>query len=263
MPIESPSAPPLATPGLTQAALDIITDALVACGSQSAGEPVSAEDGQAGLRILNQMFDVWNSMRLMIYTIQRLTFPLVAGKQTYSVGPGGDVNIPRPPRIEKYSIITAANPQLPLELIIKDLSLAEWQSIPIKNVPAALSLGVWDDDGFPLRLLNYWPLPNTTLQLVIYPWIALSYFPNLDQQFTFPPAYAETIKYNLAFRCGIEFPGELERLPLIKDMADRSMDNIKAFNTKVNELSTQELNSISGKRGYYNFYSDEPARGYR
>src|ERR1700691_5676144 len=118
MAIANPQQPPISIPGLTQAALDIITDALVACGSQSAGEPVSADDAQAGLRILNQMMDVWNSLRLMIYTIQRITFPLLANKQTYSVGFGGDVNIPRPPRIEKYSIITAANPLLPLELVI-------------------------------------------------------------------------------------------------------------------------------------------------
>jgi hypothetical protein len=259
MAIVAPAQPPISIPGLTQAALDIITDALVACGSQSAGEPVSSDDAAAGLRILNQMMDMFNSQRLMIYTIQRLPFPMTAGKQTYSVGPGGDVNIPRPPKIEKYGIITSANPLLPLELEVADLTLDQWQHIPIKNVPAALSLGVWNDKGFPLMLLNYWPLPNTTLQLVIYPWIALPTFPNLDQQFTFPPAYAEVIKYQLAFRCGIEFPGEVERMPLIKYMADQGMDWLKSMNTEVAELHTTELNTIGGRKGYYNFYSDTPA----
>ena len=87
----------------------------------------------------------------------------------------------------------------------------------------------------------------------------MTYFPNLDTQFTFPPAYAEAIKYNLAWRCGIEFPGEAERLPLIKMMADQSVDTIKAFNTRVAELSTADLNYISGRRGFYNFYADVPA----
>lgn len=258
MPIAGPGAPPV-VPGLTQAALDFITQALVACGSQAAGEPVNAEDAQSGLGILNQMMDLWNAQRLMIFTIQRLVFNLVANQQTYSCGIGGDFNIPRPPRIERYSIITQANPVSPLELEIRPLTLADWQGIPVKNIPAALPLGVWDDKGFPLRLLNYWPLPNVALQAVIYPWIALSTFPNLVTQFTFPPAYAEAIKYNLAFRFMVDFPGDMERLPLIKNLADGAIEVIKSFNTEVNELSTSDLNAISGNKGYYNFYADTPA----
>lgn len=259
MPIAAPAAPPVPTPGLTQAALDFITQALILCGSQSAGEPVSAEDAQSGLGSLNQMIDSWNAMELMIFTIQRLTFNLVNNQQTYACGSGGDFNIPRPPRIERYSIITNQNPQTPLELEIKQLTVAEWQNIPVKTIPPALPLAVWDDRGFPLRLLNYWPPPIAGVQAVIYPWITLSYFPNLDTLFTFPPAYAECIKYNLAFRFLIEFPGDMERAPLIKLMADQGMDLLKSFNTEVSPARTDDLNAISGKRSYYNFYSDTPA----
>jgi hypothetical protein len=259
MPIAPPAAPPVPTPGLTQAALDYITQALIACGSQSAGESVSAEDAQSGLQILNQMMDLWNSMELMIFTIQRLVFNLVANQQTYAVGSGGDFNIPRPPRIERYSIITNQNPQTPLELVIEDFTLARWQEIPVKTIPPALPLGVWDDKAFPNRNLNYWPPPIAGVQAVIYPWIALSYFPDLVTQFTFPPAYAECIKYNLAFRYMIEFPGDMERAPLIKMMADQGMELLKSFNTEITALRTDSLNSISGRRGFYNFYSDTPA----
>lgn len=259
MPIASPATPPLATPGLTMAALDYITQALILCGSQSAGEPVSAEDAQSGLQSLNQMMDTWNAMELMIFTIQRLIFPLVANQQTYAVGSGGDFNIPRPPRIERYGCILPSQIEFP----VHPLTLKEWQELPIgktgtQPLPAPISFAVWDDKGFPLRLLNYWPVPSTGMFATIYPWIALSTFPNLDTLFTFPPAYAECIKYNLAFRFLIEFPGDMERTPLIKMMADQGMDLLKSFNTEVTDLET-DLNYISGRRGFYNFYSDTPA----
>lgn len=259
MPIAPPAAPPVPTPGITQAALDIITQALVVCGSQDVGEPLSAEDAQTGLASLNQMMDTWNTSELLIFTIQRLTFPLVNNQQTYAVGSGGDFNIPRPPRIQRYSIITNQNPQIPLELVIKDLSLSEWQAIPVKTIPPALPLAVWDDKGFPLRLLNYWPPPIDGVLAVIYPWIALSYFPDLVTRFTFPPGYMEAIKYNLAFRFLIEFPGDMDRAPMIKLMADQGMDLLKSFNAEMQPLRTDNLNAISGQQGYYNFYSDTPA----
>ncbi len=259
MPVAPPLAPPVGIPGLTQAGLDIITRALVICGSQDVGEPISAEDSASGLASLNQMMDTWNSSELLIFTIQRLVFNLVNNQQTYLVGPGGDFNIPRPPRIQRYSIITNQNPQIPLELIIKDLSLSEWQAIPVKTIPPALPLSVWDDKGFPLRALNYWPPPIDGVQGVIYPWIALSYFPDLITQFTFPPAYMEAIIYNLAWRFLIEFPGDMDRMPLIKDMADKGLELLKSFNAEIQPLRTDQLNAMSGQQGYYNFYSDTPA----
>jgi hypothetical protein len=258
VPIESPSQPaPFA--GLTQAALDYITQALIVCGAQAAGEPVSAKDAETGIATLNQMIDTWNAMQLMIFTIQRLVFPVTAFKQTYTVGAGGDFNIPRPPRIEKYGIITQANPTSPLELPIDDLTMEEYREIPLKNIPAALPLAVWNDNNFPLMALNYWPVPNTGLQAVIYPWIALSYFPNLDQQFTFPPAYAQAIKYNLAYLFLIEYPGDMERAPLIKQMADSTLQQVKDLNTNPADLSACELDALSTNRGYYNFYADVAA----
>ena len=261
MPIAQPNQPPVPTPGLTQSGLDIITSALVACGSQAAGEPVSPEDAQAGLVILNQMLDLWQIQRLLIFSIQRLIFTMNAGQQTYACGSGGDFNIPRPARVENYGVIIPSGIELPC----RALTVKEWQMLPIgKTQTQALQTPVpyyvWDDPQMPLRMLSYWPTPSLGMQATIYPWIALSYFPDLKTQFTFPPAYAELIKYSLAFRCGIEFPGDVERMPLLKMMADESMDRIKVLNTGVQELSVSSLRAISGRTGHYDFYSDLPAR---
>jgi hypothetical protein len=205
------------------------------------------------------MMDRWNSMELMIFTIQRLVFPMVVGKQVYTVGIGGDFNIQRPPRIEKYGIITNANPLLPLELPIDDMTVEDWREIPTKNITAGLCLGVWNDNNFPLMALSYWPIPSQGLNAVIYPWVQLSQFPDLVTEFTFPPAYADCIVYNLAYRFGIEFPGDMERMPLLKDEAESMMGQVKQINTQPADLSAAELDAISTNRGYYNFYADVAA----
>lgn len=261
MAIDAPAKPPVPTPGLTQTALQIIYSALVACGSQSAGEPVDPTEAQDALVILNQMLDLWQIQRLMIFTIQRLIFNLNASQQTYACGSGGDFNIPRPARIENYGVIIPSGIELPC----RSLTVKEWQMLPIgktqtQNLQTPVPYYIWDDKGMPLRNISYWPTPSLGMQATLYPWIALSYFPDLKTPFTFPPGYAECIKYHLALRCGVEFPGDLERMPMLKMFADEAMDRIKILNTEVSELSTAALRSISGRTGHYDFFSDLPAR---
>src|SRR5690242_5956509 len=95
---------PSAVPGTQYTSLDLIKSALRLAGVLGTGETPSAAEGQDALVILNQMLDSWNAERLMIYTVARQVFSLVANKQAYTLGSGGDFDTPRPPKIEYVSI---------------------------------------------------------------------------------------------------------------------------------------------------------------
>lgn len=65
-------------------ALDIVSDALLACGSHGTVDNVSSEDSQFALRTLNRMLDSWGNERSMLYQIADDTFTMTANDSTYS-----------------------------------------------------------------------------------------------------------------------------------------------------------------------------------
>jgi hypothetical protein len=81
-------------------ATTLITAAYTDIGVLGQGETLSAYLAQDGLRRLNAMIASWRAHQLTVLAIERMIFPLVANKQTYTIGLGGDFNVPRPTRID-------------------------------------------------------------------------------------------------------------------------------------------------------------------
>jgi len=239
-------------------ALDIINDALTEIQVLEAGEVLSAADSQLGFTRLNTMIDSFQAERLMIFNVQRINLgSLTIGQQAYTLGSGGDFDIPRPARIERYGIISLNNPGQPLELPLNtdgsNMTVDQWAQIPVKNIQSSLPLYVWDDDGFPLRTLSYWNIPNANVEATIYPWVALQQFADLTTDYTFPPAYAECIMYQLALRLANPFGGNIP--PALPGMAVEAKARVKSINVPILEMNIDP--SLTSKSGYYNWISDQ------
>lgn len=236
---------------------DVINGALRLIGVLSSGELPTAAESSDGLSGLNTMLDEKNARRLNIFTVPRLgPFNLTVGKQTYTVGTGGDINIPRPPKIDRMGIINLANPSQPLELPLAYLSLDEWANIPVKNIQSALPQKVWDDQGFPYRTLSFYCVPNVQVQCTIYAWGALGIFPDLVTDVQFPPGYAKWLRYNLAVDLAPEFGVPLS--PEILMTARETQATIQDMNAPLNELSCDE--ALRSPGGVYNWITDSPVR---
>lgn len=76
--------------------LSICTNAAQLIGVIGQGETLSAADAQVFLHRLNAMVSGWRTQPNTVVAIDREVFPLVANKQTYTIGIGGDFNVPRP-----------------------------------------------------------------------------------------------------------------------------------------------------------------------
>lgn len=216
-------------PGLSQSALDFVSGALRLLNVLASGEQPQASEAQDALVALNQMVDSWNNDRLAIYTFKIEDFPFVAGQQSYTMGKGGNFNTDRPVRIERCSLIILNNPANPLELSMhytEDES--EWQDIQLKNVPSTYPLFCYDQGDFPRRTLNFWPKPLEAHNFRVYSWEALSYFADLTTLYSFPPGYAEAIRYNLAIRIADEYGAPIGSSTAL--MAVQSFAKIKSFN---------------------------------
>lgn len=211
-------------------ALDIITSALRLTGVLSSDEEPNVNDANQGLSVFNDMIDGWNTERNAIFTTRIDDFPFVLGKQSYTLGTGGDFNIARPARIDSMSTIQLTDSSNPVEIPIAMYTVEQWQNeVPVKIVQGSIPLICYDDGGFPLRTLSFWPIPIDQPNAArIYSWQALNQPATLQTAVAFPPGYAEAFRYNLAVRIGAEFAAPAPAV--VNALAIQSLARIKSIN---------------------------------
>jgi hypothetical protein len=232
-------------------------------GALGSGETPTAAEASDGLLVLNQMLDSWLAERLMAFSILIQEFALTPGKQVYAMGPTGGVGdfvTARPVKIDRMSVVVLNSPSLPLELAIPILTDWDWQNVPVKNITSPFPTQVYDDQAFPSRNLSFWPVPTQVNNIRVYSWQQLASFPDLFTDLTFPPGYAEALRYNLARRLIAEMPGEYSQVTVsvTDNLATESLARVKSINLPIIEAFCDAA-LVNKGQGYYNFYDDLPA----
>jgi len=210
-------------------AVDLITSSARLAGILASGETLQGNEPADCLDILQTMVDEWQADGLKIFTININTFPFVLGTQTYTLGTGGNFNIPRPAKIHRMGCQILSNPTQPSEVPITMLDDDGWANVRVKNIAGSYPLFCYDDGAFPLRNLSFWVIPGLASNVVIYSWQPLSTFPDLAiTDVNFPPAYKQAIKYNLALRLAPEF--DIQPKPDVMMEAAASLATLKEIN---------------------------------
>ena len=247
--------PPAIQNAPVQSVNALVTSALRLIGVVAAGETIDAATANDSLMVLNQMIDSWNTDRLTIYTVTSNDFPFVLGQQTYTCGSGGDFNMTRPARITGISsILLNPNPVNPIEVPITMYTWSDWQlKMPVKNVDSSFPQVCYDDGNFPLRNLNFWPIPTLQQNNVrIYSWLPLLLATSLNQSVILPPGYAEAFRYNLAVRLAAEFGAAATLAPIVESIAVSSLAQIRTINAPELELRSDLIATEPG----YNYRAD-------
>jgi hypothetical protein len=227
-------------------AYDLITSALRLINVMASGEETPIAMANESLAVLNDMIDGWNAERQAIFTTRSDDFPFVLGQQSYTLGTGGNFNIPRPARIDAMSAILLADPSNPVEVPMYLCTTEYWQTqVPVKVVDGSFPTICYDDGEFPLRTLNFWPIPNQQPNSVrIYSWQALTQPATLDSVIAFPPGYVEAFRYNLAVRLSAEFASTLS--PTVATIAIGSLARLKTMNAPDLELRSDLVPDPAG-----------------
>jgi hypothetical protein len=234
---------------------------VLATGETSATDPQLSADS---LFVFQSMIDAWQAEQLLIFNIPRILFSLTAGVQTYNYGLNPpnpwDFNAPRPAKIDRMGIIWLGNVGQPLELPMQYLTVAQWQEIPVKNITSSLPQYCWDDQNYPFRGLNFWPIPNVNDQIAVYPWTALSAPVSLTTVLDYPPAYQQAIRYNLGVMLAAEFPPVPEQvITVVTAVASQTKALIKTMNHPLIDLRCDPAVTPLGNKYLYNWISDMPA----
>lgn len=219
-------------------AAQLLSSSLRLVGVLAAGEQMAPEDAEDAMAVFGDMVDSWNADRSSIFTTGSNDFPFVFGKQAYTLGVGGDFAMARPPNIDGMSTILLSDPTNPVEIPLALYTVQQWQEqLPVKQVNGTFPLLCYDDGGFPLRTLNFWPIPQDQPSLCrIYGWQPLSAPASYATPITFPPGYAEAFRYNLAIRLQAEFAPEKQLSPLVQQIAVESLGRVKTMNAPVLQL---------------------------
>jgi hypothetical protein len=248
-----------AYPGLLVFGADIINAALRSIGAIVPGEQATAAEMQDALITLNQMLDSWQAQRLFVYAIQRYVYTPTVLKQTYAVGAGGDINIPRPANIPMVGVINQPGSTEPIELALDMINEQQWRDIPVKNTSGALPLQCWDDCQFPQRNLNLWPIPSVSVNFALYIWQQIAQFTDTNiTLYSFPPAYLRAIRYSLALELALEFPGDPQLIPGVAKLAEDAVTIIKSINRPSLKMACDPA-VVNPKMDLYNWLTDMPA----
>lgn len=230
-------------------ALDIITSAMQNIGAIALGETPSAEEAIDGLSTLNSLVDQWNNEGMMLYTSSNNVFNFVAGKGVYTLGNGGDFNIPRPLIINECYTRDSIGNDYPI-YVTDDIH--EYAQITAKYTNSTLPLIVLDGGEYPLKNLTFWPIPSSgSFRFVIWSSIVLSAFANLTDTISLPQGYRPALEFNLAVylapKYGKKVTKDLENLAL------ETKAQIKRTNTVVSEMVTDPV--LNGKGKAFNYYT--------
>ena len=173
----------------------IIYPALKKIGVLAEGETPSATMETDAFNTLNGMIDSFSNEELFIFSILRETFTLNQGQQTYQMGSGApDFNTVRPQRIMNAQIqLIGSNPVAEMPMGI--LNQAEYAAIIVKTITSTVPLYLYNDDAYPYANINFWPVPQATLTVVLNSWKPVSDFSLITSAVSFPPGYLECLIY--------------------------------------------------------------------
>ena len=231
-------------------AVDLITLALKDIGALGIGQAISADDTADALATLNMMLGQWQGERLSVYHLVDTAIPST-GKQTYTIGTGGDFNVQRPIKINAAYARLNAGSSTPIDYPVTIIdSREDYSRIALK---ALQSFPAWAyyDPAYPLGNLDFYPVPNNTFELHIVTMEALPQFTAPAQTISLPPEYMTAIRYNLALYLAPSYQIEPQRS--LVTLATNAKRIVKRMNSQIPGMtmprglgSKQRFNIFSG-----------------
>jgi hypothetical protein len=246
---------PLTTPQ------SLISLALRAIGVLGVGQTALAEDFSDVFDICNGMLASWNRDRWLIWHLTDNAF-VSTGAQSYSVGPNGNFNIPRPDRLEaaffrQYVTSQPNAVDYPLEILE---SREDYNSIALKTLQSWPQYIFYDASFSPVSnppfcgFVYPWPVPQASIyELHITLKETLAQFASYVQQVNLPPEYMRALWSNLAIEASAIYPGSVIT-EQTRWIAAKSLAIIRGANTQIARL---RMPQGLGRPALYNIFSDQ------
>lgn len=216
--------------------LDIIKMSMKDAQLLGVGETPQAEDVNDAFRKLNWMLGEWAQQRWVVYHLVEQVVT-TNGTPSYTVGPGGDINIsPRPASIQSAVLeqtpVSGYPAVYPLDVL---QAYEDYQRIIVKTLPGPPTV-VFMDTGWPTATIKVWPVGQAGQYYIRFLFLApLSQFTSLTETINLPPMYESALNWNLALRLA-PMTGEAGANPIVAAEAKSSLRIIRNVNAQVRRL---------------------------
>lgn len=237
----------------------IVTDALNEIGALSPGESLQEPLASIGLLRFQNQLDAWQADRLDLAIQTRVTFPLVSGTSTVTIGTGGSVTTTpttstAPMFLDTVTYVTpGSSPEI--EVKIGQMDRDTYARLTIKSLPSSLPLQCFYQRAFADALghLFIWPQVTQNITIVLYHPQGAGVPATLNDSVSGPAGYADAFMYDLALRlCPPTGTAVPDGLPTLRSRAMRAMQRPNVIPATVN-VDPAVTNSVSSG---YNILSD-------
>src|SRR4029434_7797294 len=196
----------------TESVLQVITDALKLIGVVAGHEVPTAAEQQDALARLNDLIDAWGTQPDTMWVPRRDVVPLVAGRDVYTIGVGGDFDLgARPMALDAAAYLTTGPPPVEIGLGVPFAQQVIGQ--PVKSLRGPPQ-GVSYVPLVPLAELTVWPVPIVATDLVLYWREPVSQLPDLVTPGALKEGYARALRWTLALELAPEFGRPVDALIL-------------------------------------------------
>ena len=214
-------------------------------GVIASGETLSTDETADALTDLNAMLDGWMNDKLMAYSLQNITVPLVAGTASYTIGASGATVTATAPVSIESAFVRKANLDYPVTFIDQN----QYNNIVAKTSSSDIPEYLYFNGTSPNATITLYPVPNAVNNLYLTVQTPYAPFSAATDTFAMPNGYEDAVVYNLAVRRWAEFPAIPLNKVVIK-LANDSLASIKRVNNRPMVQTTQLAGMFGKGRGY-------------
>lgn len=240
---------------MTTTPSDILSLALLDAGIIGQGQTASAEDINNAFTRLNYFMAQLVRKRWLVYNL--VTLDIVStGAQSYTIGPGGDIDTARPDKIESAFLRqTNVSPNLPVDYPLEIIAAREdYNRIRLKTL-TSFSGSIFYDSGWPIGTLFPWPIPlGSIYSLFVSVKQPIAQFTSESQDINLPPEYEELLYTNMVVRLRAAY--QLPPDPVYIGLAKDSMNVVRQANAQIPRLTMPAAVTRTGP--WYSIQSDLP-----
>jgi hypothetical protein len=221
----------------TIVARDLLRRSLLLIGAIGQSEDPEAGMFNDAMDTFNDMLDNWSTETLSVFAADEFVFPLMSGKATYTWGPGGDFNQPRPIYVTDANFTLGSN-TASVRILPNDIfnisSAADTSGQYVQFVTYV--------NESPLGILKVAPTPAAdTAGLKLTVRRKLVRVSGLDQIIDLPEGYTKALRYNLAVDLWPEYPNPMVDINTIKQIATSSKADVQRSNSVDIEMSFSDI----------------------
>lgn len=231
---------------------DIVTEAMKEIGAIAISEVPTEFEAQDGLSKLNGMIGLWQTESLMVYGRDVNVYIIAANQESYSIGPGGDIDTPRPNAIVDAYVRDTNNNDYKIYVTTNS---EDYSDIVSKTVTSTIPTILYYNTGVPLGTIRLWPeLSDSSYRLVLWTWTILSNYDTVNDSVVVPPGYERAIISNLAISLCARY-GKTPMQTLVQE-ATMSKAQLKRYNTTVLTMGFDA--GVTGTAKVFNYLTGMP-----